>query len=173
MQKHLHRSVFLTFLRMSTHKESKVSLRSCDQCPLDTQHLCARLYPWERRLWRFRCPLCLPSLFLPFGEKSVSLTSLVLCPLACPINTSYSISVNSLFPSTLLFSGFIFSEFPQDPHFSEFFYLRIFAESVCSEAVLISTLQRFQHMMGQSSAWDRLQVLRTHVHIGIVSHVHC
>jgi activating signal cointegrator complex subunit 2 len=26
MQKHLHRSVFLTFLRMSTHKESKVSL---------------------------------------------------------------------------------------------------------------------------------------------------
>jgi hypothetical protein len=43
MQKHLHRSVFLTFLRMSTHKESKVSLWSRDRSPPATRHLCAGL----------------------------------------------------------------------------------------------------------------------------------
>ena len=33
MQRRLHRSVFLTFLRMSTHKESKVSPGPCDRSP--------------------------------------------------------------------------------------------------------------------------------------------
>lgn len=58
-------------------------------------------------------------------------------------------------------------------YFSELFYLRLFAESVCSKAVLISTLQQSQLIMGQPPAWDRLQVLSTRVHIGIVSPVHC
>lgn len=38
LQRHLHRSVFLTFLRMSTHKESKVNTASSALCAFE---LCA------------------------------------------------------------------------------------------------------------------------------------